>query len=214
MTIFYSLALWFLDKLWTPFTFNQQDTSTHLQSVFYPYGFANFISEPLQNLVNKETPLHLVFEEHIAKDFEQNIIMAKDTNERIRITENFLFDRLNDEITIDNIVKNTIDTLLSAKGNVKINNILEQDLYNRRQLERKFLKQIGISPKQLAKVIRLQTAINLMLNDESESLTNIAYKSEYYNQSHFIKDFKEFTGVSPKQFLGNKNMALSSLFYK
>lgn len=31
--------------------------------------------------------------------------MAKDTNERIRITENFLFDRLNDEITIDNIVK-------------------------------------------------------------------------------------------------------------
>ncbi len=181
---------------------------------FYPYGFANFISEPLQNLVNKETPLHLVFEEHIAKDFEQNIIMAKDTNERIRITENFLFDRLNDEITIDNIVKNTIDTLLSAKGNVKINNILEQDLYNRRQLERKFLKQIGISPKQLAKVIRLQTAINLMLNDESESLTNIAYKSEYYDQSHFIKDFKEFTGVSPKQFLGNKNMALSSLFYK
>jgi AraC-like DNA-binding protein len=52
------------------------------------------------------------------------------------------------------------------------------------------------------------------LNEEDESLTTIAYKSEYYDQSHFIKDFKEFTGVSPREFLGEKTMALSTLFYK
>lgn len=181
---------------------------------FYPYGFANIISEPVQNLVNKETPLHLVFGEVIAKELEQKIIKAKDTKERIECIEKFLFDKLNDKITVNNIVKNTIDTLLSTKGNAKINKILKQNLYKRRQLERKFLEQIGISPKQLAKVIRLQSALKILLNEETESLTNIAYKSEYYDQSHFIKDFKEFTGISPKEFLGNKNMALSSLFYK
>ncbi|WZL80629.1 helix-turn-helix domain-containing protein [Vallitaleaceae bacterium 9-2] len=181
---------------------------------FYPYGFANFISEPLQHLANKETPLHHVFEEFIAKELEQNIIHAHSTKERIAIIEKFLFDKLNDEVTIHSIVKNTIDTLLSTKGNAKINKILQQDLYKQRQLERKFLEQIGISPKQLAKVIRLQSALKLLLNADAQSLTSIAYKSEYYDQSHFIKDFKEFTGISPKEFLGNEHMALSSLFYK
>ena len=115
---------------------------------------------------------------------------------------------------VDSIVKTTINTLLLTKGSASIHAILKEDISKRRQLERKFVKQIGLSPKQLGKVIRLQTALKMLLNEEGENLTHVAYKSEYYDQAHFIKDFKEFTGVSPKEFLGNKNMALSSLFYQ
>lgn len=100
-----------------------------------------------------------------------------------------------------------------SRGSTTINTILKEDLSKRRQLERKFLKQVGMSPKQLGKVIRLQTALRMLLNQQSESLTNIAYESEYYDQAHFIKDFKEFTGISPKDFLGDDKMLLSSLFY-
>ncbi|MEM7034290.1 MAG: helix-turn-helix domain-containing protein [Chloroflexota bacterium] len=181
---------------------------------FYPYGFANFITEPIKNLVNKETPLDLLFGEASAKELEQRILKAEDTKQRIAVIEAFLFDQLNNKTTIDTIVKTTIDALLSTKGSTPINKILKQDLSKRRQLERKFRQQIGISPKQLSKVIRLQTALKMLLNEEAETLTRIAYESEYYDQAHFIKDFKEFTGVSPKEFLGNKTMALSSLFYK
>jgi AraC-like DNA-binding protein len=77
-----------------------------------------------------------------------------------------------------------------------------------------FVKQIGTSPKQLGKLIRLQSALKMLLNEEGESLTHIAYQHDYYDQAHFIKDFKAFTGVAPKDFLGNENMALSSAFYK
>ncbi|TQV81498.1 AraC family transcriptional regulator [Aliikangiella coralliicola] len=181
---------------------------------FYPYGFANIAAEPIRNLVNKETPIELLFGESLATELERKIVAAANTEERIKIIEEFLLDRLNDKITIDNIVKSTVDMLLSTKGGASINDILKQDLSKRRQLERKFVKQIGISPKQLGKVIRLQTALKILLNEKVESLTSVAYKSEYYDQAHFIRDFKEFTGVSPKEFLGNKNMALSSLFYK
>ena len=181
---------------------------------FYPYGFANFITEPIKELVNKETPLELLFGENSANELEQRIIKATDTMQRIEVIEEFLFEKLNDKKTIDIIVKTTIDTLLATKGSAPIHLILKQDLSKRRQLERKFISQIGIGAKQLGKVIRLQSALKMLLNDESESLTNIAYKSEYYDQAHFIKDFREFTGVSPREFLGNENMALSSLFYK
>jgi AraC-like DNA-binding protein len=181
---------------------------------FYPSGFAHFVTEPIQNLRNKETPISLLFGEQEAADLEKKIIEARDTGNRIRIIETFLISKLTNKNTIDQIVTSTIDILLSTKGKISINRVLNDDSSQRRQLERKFLSQIGISPKQLSKVIRMQWALKLLLNEEDESLTTIAYESEYYDQSHFIKDFREFTGVSPREFLGEKTMALSTLFYK
>lgn len=181
---------------------------------FYPYGFANFVTEPIKNLANKETPIESLFEQKIAKELEQKIIHAEDVQQRIEIIEGFLLDKLSEKSTVDNIVKTTVDALLSTNGSASIGTILKEDISKRRQLERKFVKQIGISPKQLGKVIRLQSALKMLLGEEAESLTNIAYESEYYDQAHFIKDFKEFTGTSPTAFLGNENMALSALFYK
>ncbi|MDO5968599.1 helix-turn-helix transcriptional regulator [Flavivirga aquimarina] len=180
---------------------------------FYPYGFSNFVSTPLENLVDVETPIESLFGEIPAKELEQKIIQASNTKERIEIIEAFLLDKLNQNRTIENLVKTTVDSLQAANGSNSINKILKDDLSKRRQLERNFKKQIGISPKQLGKVLRLQTALKMILNDK-ESLTNIAYESEYFDQAHFIKDFKEFIGTTPKEFLGNENMALSTLFYK
>lgn len=181
---------------------------------FYPYGFAGFVKTPIEKLANQETPLDRLFEEQIAKELEQKIIQAIDTKERIEIIEAFLLDRLINQSTIDNIVRTTIDALLSTKGSAPIKAILKEDLPKRRQMERKFLKQIGISPKQLAKVIRLQAALKTMLNEQSENLGDIAYENDYYDQAHFIRDFKEFTGTRPKEFLGEAEMTLSTLFYK
>jgi len=181
---------------------------------FYPYGFANFVKIPIKNLVNKETPLAQLFEWHAIKALEQSIIQARDSQNRIEIIEQFLLNKLNNKDTIDHIVKQTVDALISSNGTKQIHAILKKDLTKRRQLERKFKKQIGVSPKQLGKVIRLQTAIKMLLNQESDSLTAIAYQTEYYDQAHFIKDFKEFTGINPKEFLGHENMTLSRLFYQ
>lgn len=181
---------------------------------FYPYGFANFVTMPIKNLANKETPIELLFGKKTANNLEQKIIEAKNSRERIEIIENFLLEKLNEKTTIDNIVKTTIDALLATNGSASISTILKEDLSKRRQLERKFIKQIGVSPKQLGKVIRLQTALKMLLNKKTENLTDIAYESEYFDQAHFIKDFKEFTGINPKEFLGNENMTLSTLFYK
>ncbi len=180
---------------------------------FYPYGFANFVCTPLEDLVDVETPIENLFGEVPARELEQNILQATSTQERIEIMETFLLDKLHHNSTIDNLVKTTVDTLLITNGSRSIHSILKDDLSKRRQLERNFKKQIGISPKQLGRVLRLQTALKMILNSE-DSLTSIAYESEYFDQAHFIKDFKEFTGTTPKEFLGNETMALSTLFYK
>ncbi len=183
---------------------------------FYPYGLANFLSIPIKELANKETPLTVLFDEESANALAQKINEAGDTESRITIIETFLFKKLNDQASIDNIVKEIIDTMFSTKGNISIKEMLKNDTSKRRQLERKFVAQVGISPKQLSKVIRLQAVLKMMLNQPSESLSQIAYNSDYYDQAHFIKDFKGFTGMTPKELFEfeNEEMALSLLFYK
>ena len=180
---------------------------------FYPYGFANFTTRPINELADRETPLTALFEESLVRELEQNIVNASSTEVRIEIVEKFLLDRLSDQSVIDKIVKSTIDALAQTKGNASINSILKGDMSKRRSLERNFSKQVGISPKQLGKIIRLQAALELMLNDDQASLTQIAYDSAYYDQAHFIKDFKEFTGINPKEFFTEDQMLLSSLIY-
>jgi AraC-like DNA-binding protein len=181
---------------------------------FYPYGFANFVKSPIKNLANKETALELLFGDLRSRDLELKIVHAKDTKERIVIIENFLLETLSAKATVDKIVKTTIDVLVSRNGNTRISSILTDSSSQKRQLERKFARQIGLSPKQLGKVIRLQAALKMLLNRNSGKLTDIAYDSDYYDQAHFIRDFREFTGTTPTEFLEDKNMVLSSLIYK
>ncbi len=180
---------------------------------FYPFGFANFVNMPIKNLANKETPIAQLFDEKLAKALEQKVIEAKDDQERIMIVETFLLARFNEKATIDQVVKNTIETLLMTKGNTAINEIVKDEPSKRRQLERKFFKQVGLSPKQLGKVIRLQAALKMLLTQKTENLTRIAYDNEYYDQAHFNRDFKELTGINPKDFLENDKMQLSTVFF-
>jgi AraC-like DNA-binding protein len=67
-----------------------------------------------------------------------------------------------------------------------------------------------LSPKQLSKIIRLQATLKMLLNKQFTSLTALAFEGEYYDQAHFIKDFKEFTGSTPKDFY-SANLKMSAL---
>jgi hypothetical protein len=180
---------------------------------FYPCGFAPFTEMGINDFANKETPVTSVFEEEIAKSLESGIVDAKDTKERIQIVEEFLSAQMREADVIDSILKSTIDTIVLTKGRVAINEILKDELPRRRQLERKFSQRVGISPKQLGRIIRLQETLKMLLNRSTGNLTEIAYENEYFDQSHFIRDFKEFTGVNPTEFYKDTTLALSAVIY-
>jgi len=180
---------------------------------FYPFGFANFIKLDIKDLLNKETHISELFKKEESQNLESLIISASNTQERIKIIENFLTERLSRSSTIDKIVSSTVNDIILSNGSFAINDLLKKHNSNRRQLERKFSKQVGLSPKQLGKVIRLQAALKLLINNDAKNLTQIAYTSDYYDQAHFIKDFQEFTGTNPKSYLKSKELELSTLFY-
>jgi len=181
---------------------------------FYPYGFAAFSSIPLHELADSEIDLDLVFGKEDSQVLSQRILEAQNTQERLKIVEDFLLSKLSEESFIHSIVKSTVDSIIEVKGNTSIKELFNEIGMSRRQLERHFMQKIGMSPKQLGKVVRLQSALKIMLNKNSKSLTDIAYESDYYDQNHFIKDFKTFSGITPKKFLDDEQMELSSVLYK
>jgi transcriptional regulator GlxA family with amidase domain len=141
----------------------------------------------------------------------EKILNANSASERIELIETFLLNRLTNKQAIDNIVKTTVETILNTNGQFSVNELSKQNNINRRQLTRKFSSTIGLSPKQLSKTIRIQNTLKTLLTEEVTNLTNLAYENEYFDQAHFIKDFKEFTGLTPKEFYGD-NLKMSLIF--
>ncbi|SDP21682.1 Helix-turn-helix domain-containing protein [Mucilaginibacter sp. OK268] len=83
----------------------------------------------------------------------------------------------------------------------KLPRILYDLNLSERSLERLFLTHIGITPILYARICRFQTSVALLRKGEIRSLTDIAYTLGYFDQSHFIRDFKIFSGVSPSIYL-------------
>lgn len=100
-----------------------------------------------------------------------------------------------------------MDRLLEKKGNLSIKELTDVADCSERQLERYFKRFIGLSPKFYARVIRLAHVFELM-QAGTKSWSDLVYDSGFYDQSHFIKNFKEFTGEDPTAYgFEEKNMA-------
>lgn len=178
---------------------------------FHPEGFLPFTTFPIKKMENTAVSLEKLFGKD-GQEIEQLVLNANSTSERIKLIEKFLLDRLTDIEIIDRIVKSTVETIMTANGQFSVDELSKVTQVNRRQLLRKFSSAIGLSPKQLSRTIRLQSALKMLLNDQFSNLAELAYENDYYDQAHFIKEFKEFTGSTPKEFYGT-HVKMSSLFY-
>ncbi|WP_300665857.1 helix-turn-helix transcriptional regulator [Fluviicola sp.] len=178
---------------------------------FNPEGFYPFSALPLKELENKAVDLSTLFGKR-GLEIEKEVLEAKSVSERIKLTERFLLDLLKESTVIDRIVHSTVETIVTANGRLSIGELSSQIQIHRRQLERKFASTVGLSPKQLSRIVRLQTVIKRLLINDFTNLSALAHEEEYFDQAHFIKDFKEFTGLTPKEFYGD-DLKLSALFY-
>lgn len=178
---------------------------------FRSTGFAPFTTLPIKVMENTAISLEKLFGKK-GRQITQQILQASTTTERIEYVEAFLSKQLRSKDTINRIIKSVVETILTINGKISVNDLSRQLGVDRRQLERKFSSEIGLSPKQLIKTIRLQTAFKMLLNKEFANLADLAYENDYYDQAHFIKDFKDFTGFTPKEFYKDQ-FQMSTLFY-
>lgn len=100
--------------------------------------------------------------------------------------------------------------VLDVENDLKIEDIAEKYQVSRQHINKMFLKNIGKSPSEYRKIFRFRNSVSR--KKKSKSLTELSYDTLFYDQSHFNKDFKELTTVSPKAFFKNVDVEKGNLW--
>lgn len=124
---------------------------------------------------------------------EDKIQSASTTAQRIKIAESFFIKR--QPKPLDQSLISTVRHLYHAVKLEEIHLSISQ-----RRLEQRFRTEIGISPKLLQRTYRVNRVIQTLVQQPNLLLTDIAYRFDYFDQSHFIREFKQFTGTTPSKF--------------
>jgi transcriptional regulator GlxA family with amidase domain len=107
----------------------------------------------------------------------------------------------------DASVAAAIDEIVTHGGRLRVDDVARSVGISVRHLERRFRDRVGLTPKRLAGILRLQRALACLGSNEPPPLVDVAYRCGYFDQPHFIRDFGRFTGMSPSQFLrGERGM--------
>jgi AraC-like DNA-binding protein len=169
---------------------------------FTETGAAAFFKQPLHELFRESLSLDNFMLRSELLVLEEQLQEAKNDSERISVVEQFLINRLNPPET-DEMVLAALSIIHKTKGNIRIKELAVQLHTSQSPLEKRFRKIVGASPKKFASIVRLKNA--LQIYSPQKSLTDLGYEAGFYDQAHFIKEFKTFTGDTPEDyFSGNK----------
>ncbi|WP_431216924.1 helix-turn-helix domain-containing protein [Puia sp. P3] len=129
---------------------------------------------------------------------------AVSVDQKLELLQDFLIGRLQ-EGDADPIYDYCIDRISSSKGLVTVAGLEKETGYSSRWLQRKFSERLGTSPKNLAEIVRFKQFYQVYsLGAPAEKLKQQIYHN-YYDQSHFLRAFRRFTGTTPTELQGSLN---------
>jgi len=168
--------------------------------ILQPYAIPILFGVSSTDVKNELVDLESLLKQD-GKDLTDKIMLAKDNTERLQLINRFLVNRLKQAERQDVIY--ATHQIYNLKGIVNVNDLADSCSLSQRQFERKFKEHIGFSAKSFARLVRFKSLISSYKKGDS-TLTRVAYDFGYYDQAHFIQDFKQFAGYSPHAYFSGK----------
>jgi AraC-like DNA-binding protein len=185
--------------------FLSKNTETILVK-FKPCEAALFFKEPLQKFSEVSISLYDFLPRQVVLGVEEQLTKDSNNHQKISTIENFLLSLLSNNRP-NNLIKAAVQKIVLSNGTIKIKELASILNISLDAFEKQFRKTAGTSPKQFSSIVRLTSLINGKYNNQS--LSEIAYDYGYFDQSHFIKDFKMFTGKTPLDYFKNKSDSIN-----
>jgi AraC-like DNA-binding protein len=134
------------------------------------------------------------------RNFADSLRYAMTWQERYKLVDRFLFDRAAAGPSLTPAVAHAWDRLCATAGRASIGVLARELQMSRRHLTALFHEQVGLPPKAMARLLRF-AAVRKRLQEEPIRWAEVAYDCGYFDQSHLGRDFREFAGMTPTQFL-------------
>ena len=120
--------------------------------------------------------------------------------ERARLFQEYLLRFSPEQYIVEETVQQVLYLTSHANGDVEVGDIAKEICYSERHLTRMFSDAMGYSPKMYARIARFQYALSRMMEHSADSVSSFIDLLNYADQAHFQREFKEFTGITPKHF--------------
>ncbi|MGN6394778.1 MAG: DUF6597 domain-containing transcriptional factor [Mucilaginibacter sp.] len=193
-----------------PFTFTSSGKHAMLGVRFYPHTAACFFDEPVDTF-NNQVVDYVDVAGSDGCELYTRLLENIPVTGKINLLEDFLLARLQrsgHRFAKLKLMNAIVRELNNDDFFRNINTISARYGMTPRYLQRLFLSYSGISPHLFSNITRFQKSLQLIAKDELP-LTTVAHQCGYYDQSHFIKDFKNFTGLPPSRFRAESSSELS-----
>jgi AraC-like DNA-binding protein len=170
---------------------------------FQPGMAGTFLGVSPAELTDTSAPLEDLWG-HRAQELKRRLEDAKSIQEAMRI----MLGSLPVQAAVPNPVQRAIEAIAAANGNVDLESVALQANLSPRQFRRRCREESGLGPKHLCRVLRFRHACALArgmgrLNMGRLNWSDIALEAEYFDQAHFIRDFRHFTGLAPMSVFSN-----------
>jgi AraC-like DNA-binding protein len=172
---------------------------TAVGTKFRPGGFSGLIDGDVQALTDRVVRPVEVFGPAGA-ELERSLAAAARTEDLIALVTEFLLARLPPPDPARTLVANVVAAMRDAPLGARVADIAAQFAITQRTLQRLFTRHVGATPKQVLQRFRHQRAVDV-LDAEPPNLARVAAELGYFDQSHFVQDFRVATGRPPSRHL-------------
>lgn len=167
-----------------------------------PEAFVFLFNKPVSDLAQSFADVNEFFHADEIDNLPKRLMSAPDDEARARITIGFFRERLAMRGQYERrYLQKAMEYIRVSTGTQSVDEVAGKVFVGKRQLQRAFQEQFGVSPKLYGRIVRFKGAYDYVKRHPKASWLDVTYHFGYSDQSHFIRDFKEFTGSNPTGFL-------------
>lgn len=166
---------------------------------FTSTGIYQLLDIPMDQFCNEAVDALLVYPE-VFRELTERLMGCNDIQSCIFLAEDYLTNKFKPRKSASPIVSNLASKIVASANTVPLTSLYKQMALCTRQLERNFVKEIGLTPKMYGSIVRFEKVMKHKLLHTNKKWTEIAYEHNYADQMHMVKDFHRFLNISPSNF--------------
>jgi len=179
-------------------TINEQ--ATIIAYFFKPFAMTGLFNTSAKKL--KENPIDLCnWSPHKFSALKMQLVYADSTTRKIEVLDNLLIGQLRLHKRACEIIQYATDQIMYHSGREILPEILKELHLTERTFQRIFKKFVGITPTQYRRICQFQLSFGQLRSKQFDKISDVAFDNSFADQSHFIRSFKEFTKITPKDYL-------------